>query len=408
MKKRPSLFRKILKGTGWFFLTLLGVELVLYFLVQVYDFPGQHPFSGEKIYNPYLGIDSTRWHKTNFHFHTRVWGGLTSGRSNSNEAFYRIYKALGYDAPQISNYQSINESFRDSSFYIPGYEHGFGIRKKHQVLIGSHQVLWLDYSIVQNLSHKQHMLNLLRPDNDVVAIAHPGWEDGYSLDDVRYLTNYDLLEALNHNWRSVPHWDAALSAGRPVYILSDDDAHDLNSPNEIQRNCTYVNSPQNRGADLVGALKSGKAFGVEVYMGTGETFAIKEANAKLIPRVNSVKVCGDTLWVSVSGKPLKITFIGQSGETRKIVPMVSRAWYKFTPGDNYIRTEIVFSRSYDYQTFAPGTIFYLNPVFRYDGTTPSNILLAEINCPRTLILLIFGFGSLAGLLAAGWFLNRKP
>ena len=297
MTPGKKIFHAILRTTGFILAVLLVLELVLYFLVPVYDFPAPRPFSGEKLYNPYQGMDSTCWRKANFHFHTRAWGGLTSGRHNSNEDFYRTYKAMGYDAPQISNYMSIDESFRDSAFYVPGYEHGFGIRKKHQILIGSHRVLWLDYSLVQNLNHKQHMLNLLRPDNDVVGIAHPDWEGGYSLADMQMLSNYDLVEALDHNWRSLPQWDAALSAGRPVYILADDDAHNISDPYEIQRMCTFINSPGVHGADLVKGLKSGMAYGADIYMGTNETFAEKAVHAKSMPVVNSVRVAGDTLWV---------------------------------------------------------------------------------------------------------------
>ena len=407
MKSIKAVFRNLLKGTGCFFLTLMCLELILYFLVPVYDFPLPQPFSGEKLYNPYQGMDSTHWRKANFHFHARAWGGLTSGRHNTNDAFYNTYKALGYDAPQISNYQSIDESFKDSSFYIPVYEHGFGIRKKHQILIGAHKVLWLDYSLTQNLSHKQHMINLLRPDNDIVAIAHPDWEGGYSLNDMQRLSNYDLVEALDRNWRSIPHWDAALSAGKAVYILADDDAHNLSDPYEIQRICTYINSPENKGTALLTALKAGMSFGAEIYMGNNESFSQKADNARSIPRVNSVIVHGDTLWVSVSGKPLKITFIGQQGEPKKIVRLANKAWYKFKPDDTYIRTEIVFLKYYMFPAVGPGTIFYLNPVFRYNGTTPSNPLVAEINQPRTWILRILGFGSMVAIVAAGFVVMRN-
>ena len=400
-------FRITFKGLVFIILTFLCFELIIYFLVPVYDFPPPQPFSGEKIYNPYAGMDSTHWRKANFHFHTRAWGGLTSGRSNSNDAFYNTYKALGYDAPQISNYQSIDESFRDSAFYIPGYEHGFGIRKKHQILIGARRVLWMDYSLVQNLNQKQHILNLLRPDNDIVGIAHPDWEGGYSLNDMLYLTNYDLVEALDHNWRSIPQWDAALSAGRPVYILADDDAHNISDPFEISRMCTYINSPDNHGATLVKALKAGMAYGADIFMSSDESFTQKAVNAGLIPRVNSVEVKGDTLWVSVSGKPLKMTFLGQYGEPRKIVRLANKAWYKFKPEDTYIRTEVMFLKYHMYPAVGPGTIFYLNPVFRTDGTPPGNPLLAEINWPRTWILRILGLGSMAAILAAGWVLFRR-
>jgi hypothetical protein len=78
---------------------------------------------------------------------------------------------LGYDAAQISNYQSISNAFADSAFNVPSYEHGFGIRKKHHLLIGARKVLWFDYPLYQNINHKQHMLNLLRPLSDIVAMV---------------------------------------------------------------------------------------------------------------------------------------------------------------------------------------------------------------------------------------------
>ena len=114
-----------------------------------------------------------------------------------------------------------------------------------------------------------------------------------------------------------------------------------------------------------------------------------------------------TVWIQVGwASQLKITFIGQEGETKKIVRLSKTGWYKFQPGDTYIRTEITFIKNYKYPTVGTGSTFYLNPVFRYDGTPPSNPLLAEINWPRTWILRLLGLGSVAGLFAAGWFVKR--
>ena len=144
-------------------------------------------------------MDKNCWRKVNFHFHTRAWGGITSGRQNTNELFWETYKKLGYDAPFISNYQQISKFNKDSAFYIPVYEHGFGIRKKHQVCIGAKKVLWFDLSLFQDLDHKQFILDLLRDDNEIVAIAHPGWDNGYPPEHLKYLTNYNLLEVLDNN-----------------------------------------------------------------------------------------------------------------------------------------------------------------------------------------------------------------
>ncbi|MCX6284520.1 MAG: hypothetical protein NTW31_09830, partial [Bacteroidetes bacterium] len=302
---------RVFRWLGYTVLLFIVFELILSFWAPVYDFPEPRPFSGDKFFNPYEGLDSNGWRKTNFHFHVREWWGLTAGRNNTPQELYRVYKRLNYDAPQISNYQSISTEFKDSAFYIPVYEHGFGIRKKHHMLIGAREVLWFDYSLVQSLSQKQQILNLLRPQSDIVAIAHPDWEGGFSLRDVKYLSNYDMLEVLDNNWRSVPQWDAALSSGHVAWILADDDAHSIEDPYQIQRCATYIHSPLLRGDSLIRSLKAGRAYGVEIYMGNHWSFDRKAYWAGKIPKLRCVYMHGDTLKVSVSGEVFKVMFIGQ-------------------------------------------------------------------------------------------------
>jgi len=398
---------RVFRWLAYLVLLFLGFEAALYFSAPVYDFPEPQPFSGNKFYNPYEGLDSTGWQKSNFHFHVKEWWGLTAGRNNTPEEFYRVYKDLDYDAPQISNYQSISTVFKDSAFYIPVYEHGFGLRKKHQMLLGSREVLWLDYSVVQNLSHKQHIINLLRPHNEIVAIAHPDWEGGYSLRDMKYLSNYDMLEVLDNNWRSIPQWDAALSSGHVAWILADDDAHNIDDPYQIQRCATYIHSPVLRADSMLSSLKHGRAYGVEIYMGDYWTFAQKAQWAKRIPVLKSVKMADDTLKVSVSGEVFKVMFIGQDGKIRKSVYGDSSMWYRFRPEDTYIRTEITFIAHHSHPTIGPGDIFYLNPVFRYNGEVPANVLKAEINWPRTWIFRFMTFGSVIAILWAVYRLRKK-
>lgn len=397
------MIKKILKILLFVFLGLLTMELLIYFTAPVYDFPVPLPFSGEKIYNPYEGMDSTQWKKANFHFHVNAWGGLTSGRNNTVEEFWKTYKKLGYDVPCISDYQKINTFNKDSSFYIPAYEHGFGLRKKHQLLIGAKEVLWLDYSLFQNLNHKQHILNLLHDQNEIVAIAHPDWEGGYSPDDMKHLSNYDLIEVLDNNWRSVPLWDAALSSGHPAFILADDDAHDIRDPYQIGRCCTFINSSSLHSTELIKELKEGKAFGAEIYMSTGETFDEKAERVHKIPVLKSVEVRNDTLWIKVSREAVKFVFIGQNGKTKKLVRFKNTAWYKIQPEDTYIRTEIMFFNHYG----GAGTIFYLNPVFRYNGVQPVNALQAEINYPRTWILRLLSIPSLIVLIGFAFYRRKK-
>ena len=385
-----KIFKWLLKLLLWCFGIILLVEAILYFLAPIYDFKEPKPFSGDQWYNPYHNIDTNNWRRANFHFHTHRWGGITSGTGTEQEC-YEQYKKLGYSISAISHYQYISEFQKDSPYYIPVYEHGFGIWKKHQLLIGAKRVTWLDYSLMQNINHKQYIINRLRPASDIVTLAHPDWENGYTLKDMRYLSNYDLVEVLNNNWNSIKQWDAALSAGRPVYILGDDDGHNIYNPYVVGRRCTYVNSPTRNGQDIIDNLKSGNALGADVYMREHEPFEEKEARAKMVPQVTDLFISNDTLFIQTDTVAMKFTFIGQNGKAKKVQYITDDAWYVLQPEDTYIRTNIVFYSQWKH----PGTKFYLNPVFRYDGTPPVNKLTAKINWERTWIFRIMTLGSLA-------------
>lgn len=399
----------MLKKTGkvilLIFIIVITAEMMLYFLCPVYDFPPARPFCGKKIHNPYQGMDSTAWLKANFHYHARAWGGLTSGSNNSYDAFYENYvRQLKYDFPAISDYMKINDHFRDSSFYIPVYEHGYGIRKKHQILIGAKEVLWMDYSFFQSIHQKQNILEKLQGKSDIIAVAHPDWENGYTPGDLRLLTGYQLLEILDHNWRSYFQWDAALSSGHAVYILADDDSHDVNNIFQLGRCMTFINSTSRNADSVVAALKSGRAFGADVLMQDSyNTFEKKATEAKKIPAVRSVDMRGDTLVVKVSREALKITFIGQNGKMRKVVYGTDSAFYVLKDYDTYIRTEIVFYNPWK----GPGTKFYLNPVFRYEDKVPDNALKAEVNIPRTWIYRLFSIPPVIVLVIFFFMIRKK-
>jgi hypothetical protein len=397
------LFWRFIKGILFIPSVILVVELLLLFMSPVYDFPPPTPFSGGKIFNPYEKMDSLAWRRTNFHFHTRAWFGLTSGRNNSTGEFWKTYKKIGYDVPCISDYMSINSFNKDSVFYMPVYEHGFGVRKKHHILIGAKKVLWFDYSLYQNVHNKQHILDLLRDQNEIVAIAHPDWENGFSNDDLQLLSNYDLLEVLDNNWRSVPQWDAALSSGHPVYILADDDAHNIADPFEVGRCGTFINSPTRDAGSMMKFLKEGNAYGVDFFMADHYTFDQKAQDSKTLAFPVAIRVNHDTLFVTMSDTAFRFKFIGQNGKCLKYAFFTRKAWYKIAPEDTYIRTEITTYNQYRYA----GSVIYLNPVFRFGESKPDNSLRAEINWPRTWIYRACSIPALLALLVIIYYRRRK-
>jgi hypothetical protein len=270
----------------------------------------------------------------------------------------------------------INKFGKNRPEYIPTYEHGYSLRKNHQVCLGARKVCWIDYPFYQNLSHKQHVINILRKQNKIVALAHPDLRDAYTLDDMRFLTNYDLMEAFSNVRFSYHYWDAALTTGHLVYLLADDDAHDIFDPAQVGRVFTMINTQSLKEEDVLDALKTGKAYAVRIGMRPGADFVEKAKDHQHLPSLRYFAVHGDTIFVKVSRRAKEIEFIGREGLTWGMVRDTCRAWYKFNPTDTYIRTVI---------RFADSTEFYLNPVVRYDGKKFPESPLPEINRKATWI-----------------------
>ena len=367
---------------------VLAVFIVLvieYLLCPVYNFPEPKPFKGEHLFNPYQSINQPEWRIANFQVQSYSWLGVTDGRKNSNQAIDSVYKYLGYDIRAISDYMKINEYGIEQDSYIPVYEHGYGIRKNHQVLLGASKVLWTDYPIFQTLHHKQHILNLLRKDNELVYIAHPKMRDGYSPDDMRYLSNYDGQEVLNGFGNSPLHWDAALSSGKMITILGNDDAHDVFNPDDVGNLCTMIHTPVLNRDEILDALKKGLSFGADFRVPGKYSHEEKRERIINVPGLEQVKLYGDTLVVKTDRVVEEVRFIGQGGEIKHFVREMDSVSYVFDPADTYIRTEL---------SFENGTVFYLNPVIRYDGKDPWAMEKAEIALLPTWILRIVGFSVL--------------
>jgi len=342
-------------------------------------------------------MNSSHWRKGNFQVQSHAWGGITSGRKNSNDEIYNIYKDLGYEIIATSDYQKINRYHEDKPGYIPVYEHGYGIQKSHQVLIGAHRVLWKDYPFFQTIHNKQNILNKLRAENDLIFIAHPKLRNGYSLNDMKMLSNYDGIEVLNNYRTSTEHWDAALSAGNYVTILGNDDAHDISNPDEIGHHCTLINAPTSSQNDIISALKTGNAIGVKIWRPIGESMEDKIKRTYILPVLLKAELSTDTFNIATDSLIKEIRFIGQNGTLLKAVQNTHGDYYQIKKQDHYVRTEI---------KFANQITFYLNPICRFDGDQPTKLRLAEIDPVWTLILRLIGFAALifAGLI---FYLIRK-
>jgi hypothetical protein len=351
----------------------LGVLLAVpYAFAPIYRFPAPAPFSGARLFNPYEHT-SHRWQRANLHAHGRVWLGITSGRWQSNHEVVERYKSLGYSVAGVSNYHQI--AARDGVATIPAYEHGYNIGKHHQLAIGAHQVDFMDFPIWQSRSHLQFIINRVAATADLVAIVHPESRNAYDDDDLQVLTGYHLIEVFNGKFPHDEAWDAALSSGRAVWGIGNDDNHDLENRERLGVAWTMIDAPSSETPDVVAALKSGRSYAV-----------VRTNESAKDTLFQGATVAAGTLTVTTSGEPSEFEFIGQNGIVKKTVSDALTASYDFQPADTYIRTTIR----------APRTTIYLNPVVRYDGALPHRA--ATVDTLKTSLLRVaFAIGGVTGL-----------
>ena len=311
----------------------------------IYRFPAPAAFSGAHFLNPYTGLHGT-WQRANLHAHGRAWSGLTNGQQPDEEVVQR-YRGMGYTVAGISDYERIATLHGVAT--IPIYEHGYNVGKHHQLAIGAHNVEWFDFLLWQTVSHEQYVIDRVARTADLVALAHPSLRDAYSPGDLRQLTGYQLMEVVNGPSAVDGVWDAALSAGHPVWALANDDTHDVNDPRRTGVAWNMIDAATTSTSDVVSALRAGRTYAV----------ARTESGVRLQmdTSVTSVGMTDGRLLVTCDGAPSTFVFVGQNGDIRKTVKNVVAADYTFDSADTYIRTVI---RS-------PQTTMYLNPVLRYDG-----------------------------------------
>jgi hypothetical protein len=358
------------------------VIAIPYLRGPVYDFPPEAAFSGTHLLNPYETLPHP-WQRANFHAHGRPWGALTNGRQPDAD-IVRTYESFGYSVAGVSNYQHIAAAHGVPT--IPIYEHGYNVVKRHQLAIGARSVTWFDFPLWQSLSNQQYVIDRVAATADLVALAHPYSRDAYALEDLRELTGYQLIEVANGPFQFEDSWDAALSAGRLVWGLGDDDTHDLTDGRRTGVAWTMINARSNDTADVVEALRAGRAYAVA---------RTNDSASAIETTLGSVTVRNGTLYVTCKGDPSMFIFVGQNGAVKKTVKGVTEASYEFAHDDSYIRTVI---RS-------PRTTMFLNPVRRHDGTnTPP--LAARVDVLGT--WLFRGGLLLVGVALALLYRERRP
>lgn len=325
-------------------LGLAVLILLPYAWAPVYRFPEPVPFAGSQFWNPYATV-SGQWSRANLHAHGHAWLGLTSG-AQSDDAVAARYREMGYAVAGVSDYQRI------AAFHgvdtLPLYEHGFNLGKNHQLAIGAHGVDWFDLPLWQSPSEQQYVIDRVKAKASLVALNHPSSREAYSLDALRWLTGFDLIEVANGPFTTEDEWDATLSSGHAVWAIGNDDTHDLDDVRRTGVAWTMIDTASSGAGDVVSALRAGRSYAV---LRTGAF----EAHG--VTTLSSLNVDGNTLTVTLNGAPSRVTFIGQDGVVRDTVHDALSASYVMRADDTYIRTVIT----------SPHTTLFLNPVVRWNG-----------------------------------------
>lgn len=381
-----KIFRIIIKIiTGIFLLALL--LLFPYTITPVYEYPDSKPFRGDKLYNPYEDTDFQHWQRINFHAHSDRWGspGITNALANSPEQIHDIYvNELGYTMAGISDYQHINRSLDTMSSFIPVYEHGYNINRVHQLPVNAKRVSYLDYPLTQKTNHKQHVINTLRRQSDFVAIAHPHLDSGYKAPEIKDLSNYQAIEILNtlaFYRNAVDLWDVALSSGKYIVAVGDDDTHNLDKRREFGYRFNAVGTNSKDGDVLLEEVKKGNHFVVSIHRSSKDNLERKKQKLKDVERrISGFTVSGDTLSLAVTDSVFYLAFYGDNGKELMKIDGTLEAQYIMQPEDSYVRAEA---------HFKDHTNIYLNPVVRYSGDITEYQPHATVKYFTTIIYTIF-------------------
>ena len=343
------------KAASFIFFVIISFCSICYFPCDIYNFQPQAIFNGNFLFNPYA-TSNGNWMKTNLHAHSVAWRGITNGKQQPCEILNK-YKAEGYDYAAVSNYENVAlEDQQENSVEV--YEHGYNIFKTHQLVLTPQHVCASDFPLFQFLSSKQFMINKLSQNSGGIILAHPSIRNGYSDAELKKLTGYNLMEVLNHSGNSSSKWDVALSAGKPVWIVGNDDCHDDADSNQTFKNWTMINCGLHNKDTLLRNLSNGNAY------------AVSGKNAVNDNRLISVNVDSMKIHITLAVNADSIFLVGENGTLKKADINTNQISYQFLPEDTYIRTVAYTNKS----------CIYLNPVMRYNGkSAPKNISTATVN-----------------------------
>lgn len=334
---------------------LVIVIIWLYYQTEIFSFSESKIDTASDFYNPYTSWNKEKVFKANFHAHAQAWKGITSGH-DSEEDIKNEYLKLGFKVAAVSNYHSISAVNNPDFIEIPCYEHGFNVSKTHLLAIDAKKTDNLDFPFGQTTSQKQTRILNLKKTASLVALTHPGLRGGFTMDDLKYLKGYDLMEVLSPYFESFELWDYALNKGNLSWILANDDTHDLKKQ-PAGRFFNVISSENKSKFGVIKSLKSGNHVAFSSEKGITDVFLEK------------IIVDKYTIKYRFSGNINRVRLV-RNGQMYTTDP---KGEIVMNDQDKYVRFEVVGEKS----------TLYTNPIYRIKAERVASFVPHKIDVLKT-------------------------
>lgn len=292
-----------------------------------------------------------RWYRGNTHTHT-----LNSDGENTPDEVVRWYRSNGYQFLVITDHEyltdaaALNAIFaRDEQFLmIPGQEVTGRAQGKpvHVNQIGAKKVV-MPAALPTVFEVLQRDVNMVREAGAIAQINHPNFGWALSADDLVRVENAQLVEI----WNGHPQvnnlggggtpsaesmWDTALSAGKRLFAVADDDAHHF-KPEHLadpasaapNRGWIYVRASKLTEADILDAIRRG-----DFYASNGV-------------ELTDIAATASSLTVSIKATTFsryRVEFVGAGGKV--LAESTSNpAVYQFKGDEKYVRARVIESNA---------------------------------------------------------------
>ena len=283
-----------------------------------------------------------RWYRGVFHCHT-----TNSDGAESVDGAVGWYADHGYDFMAITDHNQLTAapaSSRKRLLLLPGTEVDVGRARLgepyHLVAVGLRQMIALPQdSAARYKLPTQEVVGALRKAGAVVFVAHPYWS-GLVVDDLLALDDIAGIEVWNWNTEvdigkghSGVHWDDALSRGKLLWGVANDDTHWRMG--DYGGAWTMVRAEALAPGDIMQALETGAFYASTGVVLEDVTFDGDTATVRVgAPGAREIRFMCDRRWgrrVALEGEVLREATHTLRGRERYlrievISPTGERAW----------------------------------------------------------------------------------